>query len=286
VTEASLQVDWTPMILAVAPNGARKTQADHPAVPISPAELAATAAAAQAAGASMIPLHVRDGAQKHSLDVGAYREATAAVREAVGERMVIQVTSEAVGIYNANQQRAMVRALEPEAVSLAIRELVPDETEEDASREFLAWLTGAGILPQYILYAPEDVARFGRLQAEGVVPPGPAFLLFVLGRYTPGQRSVPNDLLPYLSEIAAWPEAEKLPWAICAFGPKETACVTAAATLGGHARVGFENNLYLPSGMLARDNAELVAAGASAAAAIGRPLADAATARRIMAGGV
>jgi len=270
----------------VAPNGARKTQADHPAVPISPAELAATAAAAQAAGASMIHLHVRDGAQKHSLDVGAYREATAAVREAVGERMVIQVTSEAVGIYNANQQRAMVRALEPEAVSLAIRELVPDESEEDASREFLAWLTGAGILPQYILYAPEDVARFGRLQAEGVIPPGPAFLLFVLGRYTPGQRSVPNDLLPYLTEIAAWPEAAKLPWAICAFGPKETACVTAAATLGGHARVGFENNLYLPSGMLARDNAELVAAGASAAAAIGRPLADAATARRIMAGGV
>jgi uncharacterized protein (DUF849 family) len=279
-----LQVDWTPMILAVAPNGARKTQADHPAVPISPAELAATAAAAQAAGASMIHLHVRDGAQKHSLDVGAYREATAAVREAVGEGMVIQVTSEAVGIYNANQQRAMVRALEPEAVSLAIRELIPDESEEDASREFLAWLTGAGILPQYILYAPEDVARFGRLQAEGVVPPGPAFLLFVLGRYTPGQRSVPNDLLPYLSEIAAWPEAAKLPWAICAFGPKETACVTAAATLGGHARVGFENNLYLPSGALARDNAELVAAGAGAAAAIGRPLADAATARRIMAG--
>lgn len=284
MNEDSQGVDWAPMILTVAPNGARKTQADHPAVPISPAELATAAAAAQAAGAAMIHLHVRDGAQKHSLDVGAYREATAAVREAVGDRMVIQVTSEAVGIYNANQQRAMVRALEPEAVSLAIRELIPDDSEEDASREFLAWLTGAGILPQYILYAPEDVARFGRLQAEGVIPEGPAFLLFVLGRYTPGQRSVPNDLLPFLREIEAWPEAAKLPWAICAFGPKETACVTAAATLGGHARVGFENNLYLPSGAVAPDNAALVGAGAVTAAAIGRPLADAATARRIMAG--
>ena len=284
MSEEIQNVGWAPMILTVAPNGARKTQADHPAVPISPAELAATAAAAQAAGAAMIHLHVRDGAQKHSLDVGAYREATAAVREAVGDRMVIQVTSEAVGIYNPNQQRAMVRALEPEAVSLAIRELIPDESEEDASREFLAWLAGTGCLPQYILYAPEDVARFGRLQAEGVIPPGPAFLLFVLGRYTPGQRSVPNDLLPYLTEIEAWPEAAKLPWAICAFGPKETACVTAAATLGGHARVGFENNLYLPSGQRARDNAELAAAGAGAPAPIGRPLAEAAAARRIMAG--
>jgi uncharacterized protein (DUF849 family) len=274
-------VDWTPMILAVAPNGARKTQADHPAVPISPAELAATAAAAQAAGASMIHLHVRDADKKHSLDVGAYREASAAVREAVGDQMVIQVTSEAVGIYSAEQQMAMVRDLVPEAVSLAIREVVPQGGEEEA-REFLAWLVGEGILPQYILYAPEDVERFGRLQADGVIPPGPAFLLFVLGRYTPGQRSVPNDLLPYLTEIEVWPAAARLPWAICAFGPKETACVTAAATLGGHARVGFENNLFLPSGAVARDNAELVAAGAASAAAFGRPLADAATARRLM----
>ncbi len=272
------------MLLTVAPNGARKTRADHPAVPIAPAELATTAAAAQTAGAAMIHLHVRDAEQKHSLDVGAYREATAAVREAVGDRMVIQVTSEAVGVFSPEDQMAMVRALEPEAVSLAIRELVPDAAHEDAARDFLAWTVGAGILPQYILYAPEDVERFGRLQADGVVPPGPAFLLFVLGRYTPGQRSVPNDLLPYLAAIEAWPEAARLPWAICAFGPKETACVTAAATLGGHARVGFENNLYLPSGTLARDNAELVAAGAAAAAAIGRPLADAAQARRMMAG--
>ncbi|GAB4394923.1 MAG: 3-keto-5-aminohexanoate cleavage protein [Kiloniellaceae bacterium] len=274
-------VDWTPLILAVAPNGARKTQADHPAVPISPAEIAATAAAARAAGAAMIHLHVRDADLKHSLDVGAYREATAAVREAVGEEMIIQVTSEAVGIFTPEQQMAMVRELRPEAVSLAIRELVPEGGEE-AAREFLAWTVGAGILPQYILYAAEDVARFGRLQAEGVIPPGPAFLLFVLGRYTAGQRSVPNDLLAFLSEMEAWPEAARLPWAICAFGPKETACVTAAATLGGHARVGFENNLFLPDGRQARDNAELVAASAAAAAAIGRPLADAATARRLM----
>lgn len=282
MTAPAQGVDWAPMILAVAPNGARKTRSDHPAVPISPQELAATAAAARAAGAAMIHLHVRDAAQRHTLDVGAYREAIAAVREAVGEEIVIQVTSEAVGIFTPKEQMAMVRSLEPEAVSLAVRELIPDAAGEAAARDFLAWLVAAGILPQYILYAPEDVERFGRLQASGVIPPGPAFLLFVLGRYTPGQRSVPGDLLPYLRAIEAWPAAARLPWAICAFGPKETACVTAAAALGGHARVGFENNLYLPSGALARDNAELVAAAARAAAAIGRPLADAAEARRLM----
>ena len=280
---SSVQVDWTPMVLAVAPNGARKTQADHPAIPITPAELAATAATAHQAGAAMIHLHVRDAELKHSIDVGAYREATAAIREAVGDRMVIQVTSEAVGMFTPQQQMAMVRELQPEAVSLAVREVIPEGGEEEA-REFLAWLVGAGILPQYILYAAEDVERFGKLQENGVVPSGSACLLFVLGRYTAGQRSVPNDLLPYLSTIEAWPEAARLPWAICAFGAKETACVTAAATLGGHARVGFENNVLLPSGAQARDNAELVAACAAAAAAFGRPLADAATTRRLMGG--
>lgn len=280
---AAGQADWTPMILAVAPNGARKTQADHPAIPITPAELAATAAAAEVAGAAMIHLHVRDADLKHSIDVGAYREATAALRESVGDRMIIQVTSEAVGIFTRQQQMAMVRELQPEAVSLAIREIIPEGGEAEAG-EFLAWLIDAAILPQYILYAPEDVERFGRLQESGVIPPGPAFLLFVLGRYTAGQRSVPNDLLPYLSTIEAWPAAAQLPWAVCAFGTREIACVTAAATLGGHARVGFENNLFLPSGAQARDNAELVAAAAAAAAAFGRPLADAATARRLMGG--
>ncbi|WP_299398105.1 3-keto-5-aminohexanoate cleavage protein [Pelagibius sp.] len=276
--------DWPPLILTVAPNGARKTRKDHPAVPIRPAEIADTAAAALKAGAAMIHLHVRDDKERHSLDPGAYREAIAAVRDAVGDDLVIQVTSEAVGIYTPAQQMAMVRDLQPEAVSLAVREIVPDAESEAEAGPFLAWLAEAGILPQYILYDAADLARFAALKAAGVVPPGPAFLLFVLGRYTPGQRSQPADLLPFMTARQAAPEAAALPWAVCAFGPRENACVTTAAALGGHARIGFENNLYLASGALAADNAELVTAAAAAARIIGRPLADAATARRLMRG--
>ncbi|WP_422367933.1 3-keto-5-aminohexanoate cleavage protein [Pelagibius sp.] len=276
--------DWSPLILAVAPNGARKTKRDHPALPITASEIADTAADALAAGAAMIHLHVRDGEEKHSLDADAYREAIAAVRERVGDDLVVQVTSEAVGVYSAEQQMAMVRDVEPEAVSLAVREILPDAESEPAAARFLAWLAGAGIMPQYILYDSDDVARFAALRASGVVPPGPAFLLFVLGRYSPGQRSQPSDLLAFLAARAAAPNLRDLPWALCAFGALETACVATAAALGGHARVGFENNLMLPSGVQAPDNAALVAAAAAAAAAIGRPLADAATARRIMRG--
>lgn len=63
---------------------------------------------------------------------------------------------------------------------------------------------------------------------------------------------------------------------MCAFGKTEHACVTAAAALGGHVRVGFENNLYLKTGAMAPDNTALVAQAAEAARSLGRPLATAA----------
>ncbi|MFQ6018566.1 MAG: 3-keto-5-aminohexanoate cleavage protein [Kiloniellaceae bacterium] len=270
---------WPPLILAVAPNGARKTRDDHPALPMTPTEIAACAAACVEAGAAMIHLHVRDRDGRHTLDARAYRAAIEAVRQATGDRLVIQATTEAVGVYGPEQQIAMVHEVKPEAVSLALREIVPDAAHEKPAAEFLAWLKAEGILPQYILYSDQDLARFDDLIARGVVPGGPQFALFVLGRYAAGQRSRPAELLPFLAANAAGHA-----WAVCAFGPRETACAVTAAALGGHVRVGFENNLYLPDGALAPDNAALVAAAAAGAASIGRPLADAAAARAIMAG--
>jgi 3-keto-5-aminohexanoate cleavage enzyme len=269
--------DRPPVILAVAPNGARKTKADHPALPIAPAEIAATALACRAAGAAMIHLHVRDAEGRHSLDVAAYRAASEAVRDAIGRDLVIQVTSEAVGVYSPEAQMAMVRALRPEAVSLAIREIVPDAAGEAAAGEFLAWLRAEGVLPQYILYSDDDLRRFDDLVARGVVPAGRQAVLFVLGRYAKDQTSEPKDLLPFLAA-----NARGHLWAVCAFGPRETACAVAAAALGGHARVGFENNLHLPDGTLAPDNAALVAAVAEGLDAIGARPASAEEAREMM----
>ena len=65
------------------------------------------------------------------------------------------------------------------------------------------------------------------------------------------------------------------PWAVCAFGATEHACVTAAAALGGHVRVGFENNLKLKNNHTAPDNTALVQQAADAAACLARPLATA-----------
>ncbi len=269
--------DWAPLILAVAPNGARKTAADHPALPVTPEEIAATGAACLEAGAAMIHLHVRDREGRHTLDVEAYRAAISALRGAVGQRLVVQVTSEAVGLYTPEQQMAMVRALRPEAVSLAVREIVPDEASEEAATAFLAWLSAEAISPQYILYSDDDVRRFDDLVGRGVIPDERHTVLFVLGRYTKNQESMPADLLPFLAANTAGHL-----WSLCAFGRREAACATAAAALGGHARVGFENNCYLPDGRLAPDNAALVAGVAEQVRAMGRELADADQARALL----
>ena len=271
MSEAPAVPAWSPLVIAVAPNGARKTKADHPALPMTPQEIADTGRRCADAGASMMHLHVRDAAGGHSLSPKLYKEATAALRGEVGDRLVIQITSEAVGRYAPEQQMEMVRELKPEAVSLAIREILPEGANEEPVREFLAWLVGEGTLPQFILYSADDVRRFERLIEDGVVPQGRHFLLFVLGRYSKNLTSAPADLLPFLENFEL-----DFPWAVCAFGPRESACAAAAVALGGHARVGFENNLWLPDGRLAEDNSSLVKLAADAAGLLGRPLAKAA----------
>jgi 3-keto-5-aminohexanoate cleavage enzyme len=90
-------------------------------------------------------------------------------------------------------------------------------------------------------------------------------VLYVLGRFSPGQTPAPADLLPFLAPQA--PRFES--WSVCAFGRREAACVTAAALIGGDVRVGFENNLFLPDGAPAASNAALVRAVARILDAVG-----------------
>lgn len=263
-----------PLILTVAPNGAYKQAHEHPALPLDAPALARTAARCLDAGACMIHLHVRDAQGRHSLDVDAYREATRAVRAAVGQALVVQVTSESGRVYAPEQQMEMVRTLRPEAVSVGLREIDQPSVGTAGLAAFFDWLARENVMTQVILYDADDVLRWHALRASGVVRESAWFVLFVLGRYVDrkeaGRPSAPTDLLPFLAA-----HADRGPWAACAFGAAEHACTTAAAALGGHVRVGFENNLCLKDGSTAPDNAALVRQAAEAAACLGRPLASA-----------
>lgn len=246
--------------IAVAPNGGRRTKADHPAIPLTPGELARTAAECLDAGAAMIHVHVRRPDGRHLLDADAYGAAIAAIRAAVGDRLVIQITTEALGLYAPAEQVAVLKAVKPEAASLALRELAPDAAAEPAFAEALFWMKRENVLPQIILYEPAEAVRLEGMIRRGLVPWPDIPVLYVLGRYTLSQTSQPADLMPFLA-----PEAPRFSnWSVCAFGRHEAACVTAGALLGGHVRVGFENNLHRPDGSLAASNADLVETVATA----------------------
>jgi len=81
-------------------------------------------------------------------------------------------------------------------------------------------------------------------------------LIYVLGRYTQGQQSQPEDLDPLTQWLSR--TGINADWAICAFGTSETDCLLEARRRGGKVRVGFENSLWHSSGQLAGNNAERV----------------------------
>ncbi len=266
-----------PVMIAVAPNGARRTQAEHPALPVSPAELARCADECAQAGASMLHLHVRDGDGRHSLSAAHYRPAITAIRERVGDALVVQVTTESAGLYTPREQIDAAQALEPDALSLALRELWSDRALHRDAALFLAGLAARNTLVQYIAYDRTDVALCLRLHRDGVVPQRAPHVLFVLGSYVQRRAGEPQELLPLLAALPpTWP------WSVCAFGASELACVTAAATLGGHMRVGFENNVSMPSGDPAPGNAALVAACRDILEKIGARAASCSETRRIL----
>ena len=200
-------------LIIVAPNGARKQKKEFPNLPITPEELAQEAVRCVEAGASIFHLHVRELDGAHSLNPEYYRQALAAIREKIGNKMILQVTTEAVGKYTPPEQMAVVRELVPEAVSLGLKELVPDVQHEAKASDFFHWLHQQPTQVQYILYHPQEVYDFAALMAKGVIPSHDIFLLFVLGNKQ-GQFGFPQDLAPFVEALRQ--SGLNVQWAMCA----------------------------------------------------------------------
>lgn len=241
------QASHKPYVL-VAPNGARRGHADHPALPVSVAQIAATAQSCFAAGAHGVHLHVRDQDGQHSLDAGRYREAIDAV-QAAAPGLDIQITTEAAGLFDVQTQLDCLRQVQPAWASISVREIARAPELVD---HVYALCSEQGTRVQHILYDAADADQLTRWQQEGVVCAGQEDRLLVLGRYSTGQQSAPRDLdqFPHGSSR----------WMVCAFGAQEHACLLEAACRGGDVRVGFENSLANPEGDLWADNAASVAA--------------------------
>ena len=239
-------------IVMVAPTGARKTRRDHAALPLAIEETVAEAAICQAAGASVLHAHVRGEADEHVLDAGLYRELIAEMASRVPE-MLVQITSEAVGRYSPRQQIDCLQSVEPRMTSMCLREISADFSDSGPAREFFHWCADADVHVQHIVFSAAELEHFFNYREQGVIPDSQRCLMFVLGRYNENFQSDPVELDPFLAF-----DLEGFDWFTCAFGRREQDCVMRAIAAGGHARVGFENNLYLPDGKLAPSTAALV----------------------------
>jgi uncharacterized protein (DUF849 family) len=107
-------------------------------------------------------------------------------------------------------------------------------------------------------------------------------VIFPLGRYVVDQESDPAELIPFVARVQGNGGVERFDWWVCAFGASETASLVAAAALGGHCRVGFENSFVNADGSRAASNAERVGDLRRALVGIRRPVASRAEALRAL----
>ncbi|WP_299590801.1 3-keto-5-aminohexanoate cleavage protein [uncultured Tateyamaria sp.] len=242
--------------LMVAPTGARLTKADHPALPITAPEIAATAQACQAAGATAIHVHVRDGQGRHALAPDLYAAALDHIARV--SDIHVQVSTEAAGVFDPQTQMECLAAVPARDASVALRELSGNPN---------AYVTAQtrGVDVQHILYTPDEVTALLQHFDKAEIPEQSRRAIFVLGRYSDGPQSDPRDLAPFVNAMGD----AGLRWSACAFGAQEHACMLAALDLGGQVRIGFENSYVSADGTVYPDNATSVSAFVAAADARG-----------------
>lgn len=245
--------------IMVAPSGARLTQADHPGVPVTIEQTVQCALECQQAGAHALHAHVRDRHQKHLLDAEAYRSLLTLAEQSLGKDFPVQITTEAFGIYSAEEQIALVKAIKPQFASMAMREIIrtPDVTQ---ARGFYRWCLDENVGVQHILYGADDLKQFSAHQENDVIPAEQNAILMVIGRYTDNMVADTNECARLVETL----QTKTPSWMLCAFGQTETACLTQTANAGGGVRVGFENNTQHNDGSVAVNNAERVEAVAKA----------------------
>ena len=241
--------------IIVAPNGARKTKQDHPNIPLTEAEIINEVIACRDAGAAMVHLHCRDDNGHHSLDVTRNQRLYEHVKQAVGDSIIIQLTTEAVGLYSPERQKHLIKTVKPEAASFALRELAPEDANLNDCQAFFHWVAEQGIISQIILYDQPDISRYLQLLNDDVLPSQNQHALIVLGRYQTQGNPSPKEL-DKLQISALHQRAIRV--AVCAFGRHEHQCLVHALKQGLDVRVGFENNHLTPDGKPAANNAQQV----------------------------
>jgi len=264
------------LIVTVAPTGNVPTKEMNPHLPVTPDEIAETAVRCREAGASVIHLHARDAAGKPTLDP----EIFARIYRLVTGRtdLVVQISTGGRASMDLEARAAAVRRLCPEMASLTTGSMnFPDRVYANSFSviEYLAaTMKEAGTKPEMEIFEPGMIANALMLADKGLATP-PLHFDFVLG--SRGSLPATPKNLVFLSE--AIPSGST--WTVAGIGRRQLPMAALAIAMGGHVRVGLEDNIYYRKGELAT-NEKLVARVTRIAAELDRPVATPDEAREIL----
>lgn len=243
------------VIITAAISGAEVTKEQNPAVPYTVAEMAAEARRARDAGAAIVHLHVRWDDGSPTQDKNRFREVIEAIKREAPDLIVLPSTGGAIGM--SAQERLQPTELFPEIATLDCGTCnfgsfgIFDNTIP-MIREFGQRMKENRIKPEFECFEAGMVDTVLELAQKGCFPAGPMHFNLVVG--VKGAMAATARNLVFL--VDSLPKGST--WCATGIGRYQFPIAAMALSMGGNVRVGFEDNLYLDKGVLAKSNGELV----------------------------
>ncbi len=258
----------TGTLITVAPTGAEHAKADLPQLPTTLEELTDTARRCEAAGASVIHLHLRDADHRPSLDLGLLRDAVVAVREATD--LIVQLSTGG-SVHDPYDARLRVLDAEPDSCSLTCGTVnFGDDiflNPMPFMRDLYRRAQEREIVPEFEIFEVGQLWALERLIDEFGLPfGGSVHVDLVLG--VPG--ALPGTMAALMAGVAALPNAVTS-WSATGIGRSHLPVMAGALAAGGHVRVGMEDNVVFERGRIVQRNDELVTRAAQLARLLQRP---------------
>jgi len=266
------------LIITAAICGAEVTKEQNPAVPYTVEEIVKEAKSAVDAGAAIVHLHVREDDGTPTQSKARFKECIDAIYKVCPDVILIPSTGGAVGM--TAEERLQPTELFPEMATLDCGTCnFGDDVFENTMpmmRDFGKRMLANHIKPEYECFEMGHLDTVLNMAKKGQVPGAPMQFNFVLG--VPGCTPATVQNLCWL--VNAIPAGST--WTATGIGRHAFTLAAPAIAMGGNVRVGFEDNLYLERGVLAKSNGELVAKVVRIAKELGRPIATSAEAREIL----
>jgi 3-keto-5-aminohexanoate cleavage enzyme len=268
------------IIITAAVTGSAPTKEMNPAVPYTPKEIADAAVACHKAGAAVAHIHVRDpDSGKPAFEKDLFKEVLDRIRDRCD--MLVNLTTSGLHLSgpDAIAQRLEPVHLKPDMCSLDLgsmnfRERVFSNPPQWA-REAAKCMAETGVKPEIEVFEPGHIRQAVDLIKSGLILPPPAFQL-CMGVYW-GIEASAESLLFMKSRLPS-----DCCWSVLGIGPGQLPMITMGILLGGHIRVGFEDNIYRKKGVLAKSNAEMVDMAVDLAVRLGREVATPVQARELL----